>query len=105
MDSLLEIVGGIAVAPFICLGWIIAGFIAGALAHRITNNEAPFFVDILLGLVGSVVGNVVLSLLNIYRESGGLVGFIVSILVGTLGGVIIIGVLRLLRGQPLIARR
>lgn len=105
MENLLEFVGGVAAAPFICLGWIIAGFVAGALANRIMGSESPFFVDIILGLIGSVVGNVILSLIGVYRESDGVLGCIVSILVGTLGGVIIIAILRLIRGQPLMGSR
>lgn len=101
----MDFIGDILAAPFICIGWLIAGAIAGALANRIMDSSSPLIIDIVLGLLGSVVGNAVLGFLGISRATGGLEGFLVSILVAVLGAVILIALGRILRGGRRPARR
>jgi len=39
------------------IGWIILGLIAGFIASKIVNRQGEgFFLDIILGVVGAVVG-------------------------------------------------
>jgi uncharacterized membrane protein YeaQ/YmgE (transglycosylase-associated protein family) len=95
----MEIINDILASPFICLGWIIVGAIAGALAHSIMRSSAPLIGDIILGLLGAVVGGFLVSLLGIYRAEGGLTGVIVSLLIATVGAVILIALGRLLTGR------
>ncbi len=46
--------------PIICIGWIIVGAIAGGLARQLMGSkDQPFINDVVLGLVGSVVGGFV----------------------------------------------
>lgn len=98
----MDIISDILAAPFICLGWLIVGAVAGALAHSIMRSEAPLIWDIVLGLVGAVVGGMIISLLGIYRPTGGIEGVIVSLIVATIGGVILIAIGRLFTGRRVV---
>ncbi|MFN8527485.1 MAG: GlsB/YeaQ/YmgE family stress response membrane protein [Anaerolineae bacterium] len=97
---MFEFINDILAAPFLCLGWLIAGAIAGALAHSIMRSDAPLLTDIIIGLIGVVIGNFLLGLLRVYRPEGGLVGYLASIIVGVIGGVILIAIARALQGRP-----
>ncbi len=94
MQTLIDIL----LSPIICIGWLIAGAIAGAVANRIMGgSNQPILIDIITGLVGAGVGNVILSLLDINRARGGFDGFLVTIVVGIIGAVVVIAILRALR--------
>lgn len=95
------LIGDILKSPFICLGWLIVGAIAGGLAHQIMNSSASLIVDIILGLVGSAVGNFLLYIFNINRPEGGLVGVIASIVIAVVGAVILIALGRVLTGKKI----
>ena len=78
------------------IAWIVIGLIAGALSKLIMPGRDPggIIVTILLGMVGAVVGGfLVQGLLGI---RGG--GFIWSIVVATLGAIILLALYRLLVG-------
>ena len=70
------------------LGWIVLGLIAGFIASKLVNNRGeglPF--DILLGIVGAVIGG------WIFNAAGatGVTGFNVwSLLVAVLGAVVLL---------------
>lgn len=95
----MELIGWIISQPFICLGWVIIGFVAGALSHRFmkTGNQ-PFYIDIIVGLIGAVIGGFLVGVLNIARPETGLTGFIVNLIVATVGAVVLQFVLRAIRG-------
>ncbi len=71
--------------------WIIIGAIAGALAKLIMPGDDPggIIVTILLGIVGAFVGGFLTSLVGI---GGG--GFIWTIIVATLGAIILLAIYR-----------
>lgn len=76
------------------LSWIVVGLIAGVLGKLIMPGDDPggFIVTILLGIVGAFVGGFVVSLFG----GIGVTGFNVwSILVATLGAVILLAAYRL----------
>lgn len=76
------------------LSWIVVGLIAGVLGKLIMPGDDPggFIVTILLGIVGAFVGGFVVSLFG----GLGVTGFnIWSILVATLGAVILLAAYRL----------
>ncbi len=53
----MDFIGGLIASPFICIGWIIVGIIAGALARQIAGSaDSPWWMDMLLGLAGAFVG-------------------------------------------------
>jgi purine-cytosine permease-like protein len=41
-------IGGIILSPIYCIGWIIVGAIAGAIANNIMKSEQPLLWDIIL---------------------------------------------------------
>ncbi len=71
--------------------WIIIGAIAGALAKLIMPGDDPggIIVTILLGIVGAFVGGFLTSLVGI---GGG--GFIWTIIVATIGAIILLAIYR-----------
>lgn len=94
------LIGAIIAAPFLFIGWIISGFIAGALARRVmAARNMPFWNDIILGILGGIVGGFVVGLLGFYTPETGLSAFIVNILVAVVGAVILIWIGRKIRGQ------
>lgn len=98
----MDVIGNIVAFPFVCIGWIIVGAIAGALAHSIMRSDAPLINDIILGLVGAVVGGFVVGLFIDISDRGGLTGVLISIVVATIGGIILIALGRLLTGRRAI---
>lgn len=96
----MEAIGGflswLIMAPFACIGWIIIGFIAGALARRIMgSSNAPFILDIILGVVGAWVGGFILGLLG-FRDALDIGFGIGSLITALIGAVVLIFIGRLL---------
>lgn len=77
------------------LSWVIVGGLAGLLGQWLTGGErAGCLLTVLLGIVGAFVGGFVMSLLGF----GGVDGFnLWSILVATVGAVLLIVIVRALR--------
>jgi uncharacterized membrane protein YeaQ/YmgE (transglycosylase-associated protein family) len=77
------------------LGWIVIGLIAGWLAGKISRGEGyGCITDIVLGLVGSLLGGWIFVRLGIL---GG--GFIYSLAAATLGAVILVSIVHLIAGN------
>ena len=96
-----DFIGSIIAAPFVCIGWILIGLIAGALARRVMGSgNASFVSDIVLGLVGAFIGGIVLGLLGFQSgrviEPGLGIGSIVTALIGA---IIVIFIGRALTGR------
>ena len=80
------------------ISWIVVGFIAGVLGKLIMPGRDPggCIVTTLIGMVGAVVGGFVVNLLG----GAGTTGFnLWSILVATLGAIILLAIYRLIAGQ------
>jgi uncharacterized membrane protein YeaQ/YmgE (transglycosylase-associated protein family) len=80
------------------IAWIVVGLIAGALAKLILPGDDPggIIVTILVGIVGAFVGGFVFSLFG----GAGVSGFnIWSILVATVGAIILLLIYRLVAGR------
>jgi uncharacterized membrane protein YeaQ/YmgE (transglycosylase-associated protein family) len=76
------------------IAWIVVGLIAGVLAKLIMPGDDPggIIITILIGIVGAFVGGFVVQLLG----GTGLTGFSIwSILVATLGAIILLAIYRL----------
>jgi uncharacterized membrane protein YeaQ/YmgE (transglycosylase-associated protein family) len=73
--------------------WVVVGLIAGWAAGRIMKGGGYGAVmDIILGIVGAVLGGWLMGMLGIH--AGGLIG---TILVAILGAVILIWISRLIK--------
>jgi uncharacterized membrane protein YeaQ/YmgE (transglycosylase-associated protein family) len=84
------------------LVWIIVGLIAGWLAGQIMKGSGYGLIgDLVLGLVGAIVGGWLFGLIAPAAEPSGFLG---SIIVATIGAVALIFVVRALRGRSVIAR-
>ena len=77
------------------LGWIIIGLIAGWLAGKIARGAGyGCITDIILGLVGSVLGGWLFMKLGIL---GG--GFLYSLAAATVGAIILVSIVHLFSGS------
>jgi uncharacterized membrane protein YeaQ/YmgE (transglycosylase-associated protein family) len=73
---------------------IVIGILAGFLAGKIMRGRGyGLLVDLLLGIVGSMLGGMIFSFLGLY--SSGVVG---ELVVATFGAVLLIYIVRRLRG-------
>ncbi len=76
------------------IGWIVIGLIAGWLAGKIARGAGfGCITDIILGLVGSVLGGWLFMKLGIF---GG--GFLYSLAAATVGAVILVAIVHLFSG-------
>ena len=77
------------------LSWIIVGGLAGLLAQALLGEgRAGCLMTILIGVVGAFIGGYVMSLFGF----GGIDGFnLWSIIVATVGAVVLLGIARLFR--------
>lgn len=82
------------------MGWIIAlivGGVAGWLASLVMNRDASMgiFWNIVVGCVGSVIGNLILGFVGI---SGSVQSFsITGLIVAVVGAVVLLGILNLIQ--------
>jgi uncharacterized membrane protein YeaQ/YmgE (transglycosylase-associated protein family) len=78
------------------IAWLLLGLVAGWLAGKLARGRGfGCITDIVLGLIGSVVGGWVFTKLGIF---GG--GFLFSLAAATLGAVILVAIVHLFAGGP-----
>jgi uncharacterized membrane protein YeaQ/YmgE (transglycosylase-associated protein family) len=79
------------------LGWIVLGLVSGFIASKIVNKTGEgFFLDIILGIVGALVGGF------IFAEFGasGVTGFnIYSMFVAIVGAIIVLVIYHAVAGR------
>ena len=81
------------------IAWILVGIIAGWLAGMVMGGRRGFLGTMILGILGAIVGGFVGSLLFGWDVTGFNIG---SILLATLGAIILVAILRMIPGaQPL----
>ena len=74
---------------------IIIGALAGWLAEKFTRSDMGLLGNIVMGIIGAVVGNFLLRLVGI----GPAYGFIGNLISATIGAVIVITVYRAIAGR------
>lgn len=80
------------------IAWIIIGVIAGWLTGKLMKGSGfGFFMDMIVGLVGALVGGFISSHLGF--GGVGSHGLIVSIIIAVVGAVILTIILRLISGN------
>lgn len=79
------------------LAWVLLGLVAGFIASKLVNrNGGSLVVDLILGIVGAVVGGFVFNQFG----SSGVSGFnLYSLLVATIGAVIVLAIYHMLSGR------
>jgi uncharacterized membrane protein YeaQ/YmgE (transglycosylase-associated protein family) len=73
---------------------IIIGALAGWLAEKFTRSDMGLFANIIMGIIGAVVGNFLARLLGIY-----VVGFWGNLISATVGAILVIVVYRAIAGR------
>ena len=70
------------------IGWILLGLISGFIASKIVNNAGEgIFLDIILGIVGAVVGGFIFSAFG----AAGVTGFnLYSMAVAIVGAIVVL---------------
>jgi uncharacterized membrane protein YeaQ/YmgE (transglycosylase-associated protein family) len=77
------------------IAWIVLGLIAGFIASKIVNKAGDgFFLDILLGVVGAVVGGYLFQTFGMAGVSG---VNIYSILVAVIGAIVVLVIYHAIR--------
>lgn len=95
MDILLAPIAWIIKAPFVLIGWIIVGAVAGDLARRfMKSQDLPFWQDLVLGIIGAFIGGWIASILGIGKPDGGLALVFVNLVIATVGAALIIAIRR-----------
>lgn len=75
--------------------WIIFGGLVGLVASLITGGGEGLFIDIIVGIVGSLLGG---WIMHFFGKSG-VSGFnVYSFLVALLGAIVLIAIARAIRG-------
>ena len=82
---------------FTILLWILFGALVGWLAGKIMKSRNSFWINVLLGIVGSIVGGFVASLLGFGALGAGLNFNIPNIIISVAGACIVIFLARALK--------
>ena len=78
------------------LTWIIVGLVAGVLASLVMGGTGYGLIgDIIIGIVGAFVGGWLFSMLGVNSPFGGIAGVI---FVAFIGAVVLLFILRMIRG-------
>ena len=75
------------------IAWIIIGIIAGWLAEKIMKRDHGLITNLIVGIVGALLGGFLVNLMG--WDAGG--SWIVGIIVATLGAVILLFLLGLIK--------
>lgn len=78
------------------LTWLIVGLVAGVLASLVMGGGFGLIGDIIVGIVGAFIGGWIFRTLGVATPLGGLAG---TILVAFIGAVVLLFLLRLIRGR------
>jgi uncharacterized membrane protein YeaQ/YmgE (transglycosylase-associated protein family) len=72
------------------LAWIVVGLIAGWLAERITGRSHGLITNLIVGMIGAVVGGFIFSSMLGFRYDEGF--NLPSIVVATVGAVVLLAI-------------
>lgn len=89
----MDFINWMVSAPFICIGWLIVGAIAGALARTVLGRrDAPLTMDIVLGIAGAIIGGFVAGLLGVGPKATdtGLGLVVINLVIATVGAIILL---------------
>lgn len=80
------------------IAWIIFGGLVGWIASMImkTNGQQGLFINIIVGVIGAFIGGFIMSTIG----GTSITGFnLYSFLVALIGAIVLIGVVKLIRGN------
>jgi uncharacterized membrane protein YeaQ/YmgE (transglycosylase-associated protein family) len=74
--------------------WIVFGALVGLVASFITKSDLGFVLNIIVGILGAIIGGWIMSLIN----KSGITGFnLYSFLVALLGAIVLIAIVKAFR--------
>ena len=76
--------------------WIIVGLLAGWIAEKITSSDHGLLTNLVVGLIGSVIGGWLVTALGFHYRAN---AFWPSLVVATLGAVVLLFALNWFRGR------
>jgi uncharacterized membrane protein YeaQ/YmgE (transglycosylase-associated protein family) len=80
--------------------WIVFGGVVGWIASMIMKTRGGIFMDIVVGIVGAVIGGFVMSLFG----GAGVVGFnFYSFVVALIGAIILLAIVKAVSGRSVVA--
>jgi len=77
------------------LFWILIGGIAGWIAEKITRSDHGLFMNIIVGIVGAVLGGWLLGIFGVNLEED----WIGSLITAVIGAVLLLFALKAIRGR------
>jgi len=79
------------------IAWIVLGLVAGFIASKIVNKEGEgLFLDIVLGIVGAMVGGFIFTALG----ASGVTGFnLYSLVVAVIGAIVVLVLYHAIAGR------
>ncbi len=91
MDIISNAIAFVVKFPFIVIGWIIVGAVAGDLARRFMKRpDRGCLSDFVLGIGGAIVGGFLAGLLGIDPDTSGLMAVLVSLVLAVVGAIVLI---------------
>lgn len=78
---------------------LIMGFIVGAITGFIMKSNYPWYIDIILGIIGSIVGGLITSILLGVDLTGGF--NLTTLIVSVIGAIVVVGAYRLITRRSL----
>jgi uncharacterized membrane protein YeaQ/YmgE (transglycosylase-associated protein family) len=94
MHGLMDLGGGVGI-----IGTIVIGGLAGWIAEKLTNSNMGLIANIVVGILGSLVGGILANALNIRLGEMFHGWFWGNLLVSIAGAVVLIVVFRAIRGR------
>jgi uncharacterized membrane protein YeaQ/YmgE (transglycosylase-associated protein family) len=94
MNALMDLGGGVGI-----FGTLLIGAIAGWLAEKLTGSNMGLIMNILTGIVGSFIGGFLANAAGIRLGEVFQGWFLGNLLVSVVGAVILLLVLKVLRGR------
>jgi uncharacterized membrane protein YeaQ/YmgE (transglycosylase-associated protein family) len=93
-NTLMDLGGGVGI-----LGTILIGGLAGWIAEKLTGSDIGIFLNIIVGIIGSFIGAFIANALGIRLGEIFQGWFWGNLLVSVFGAVVLLIVLKLLRGR------
>lgn len=79
------------------LGAILVGVLAGFIAEQLMGGEHGLLTNLVVGLIGALIGPAILGVLGMMPAGG---GFLPSLAMSTVGAIVFLFILRLVMRKP-----
>ena len=80
------------------IAWIVIGILAGFIAEKVMKNDMGLLMNLVLGVVGALVGGFLFGLIGI--DAGGFIG---SLIIATLGAILVLWIVGMLKKRGVMS--